>query len=321
MSAVAKAWNRFWFEETSPTPLALVRIAYGVLLLAWTVTLLPDVIHFYGDTPISTTTISGWRWSLFEIAASDGVLWGAYALMLGSAVALILGWHSRIAAVVGFLLLLSFQRQNVWVLNSGDLLVRHLGLFLALGASGAVLSLDRRRRAPASDLLGGAPVPVWPLRLIQLQLAAMYLFSAWSKARGDTWAEGTAVGYALRIDDLVRFAPPGFVTDQLVLVNLLTWGTLAVEIAIPLLVWNRRLRPWVLAAGAALHVGIDLTLTVGYFSFAVLVGYLAFVPGPTADRWVRRFLERIDAGTRGTAGSTEDGAPQRAGGDARSVEA
>lgn len=306
LATVSGAWNRFWFAPTSATPLAFVRIGFGLLLMAWTVTLLPDVLDFFGEVRVAETAISGWRWSLFEWSATDTAIWAAYGLLLLSAVAVTVGWFTRAAAITAFVLLLSFQRQNVWVLNSGDLLIRHLGLFVALGASGVALSLDsrrRRRRAPTAE---PPTIAVWPLRLVQLQIAAMYLFSAWSKARGDTWADGTAVGYALRIDDLVRFAPPGFVTDQLVLVNLLTYGTLALEIAIPLLVWNRRLRPWVLGAGIAMHLAIDLTLTVGFFSVAVLVGYLAFVPGDTADRWVARIRERLGAGGS-VAASVQDG--------------
>jgi hypothetical protein len=62
------------------------------------------------------------------------------------------------------------------------------------------------------------------------------------------------------------------------LVNLLTYGTLAIEAAIGILVWNRALRPWVLGLGVALHIGIDLALRVGFFSYALFVLYVAFLP-------------------------------------------
>ncbi|MBW3662631.1 MAG: HTTM domain-containing protein [Actinobacteria bacterium] len=314
---VVGAWSTFWFDERSVAPLALARIGYGLLLLGWTATLLPDVIDFFGPTPAATTTIGGWRWSVFEVAASPAALWTGYVVLIVAALALTVGLFTRLAAIVAFVLLLSFQRQNVWILNSGDLLVRHLGLFLALGAAGGALSVDRWLRA-RDRFWEPEPRPIWPLRLIQVQLAAMYLFSVWAKARGDTWAEGTAVGYALRIDDLTRFAVPDVITEQLVIVNLLTYGTLAIELAIPLLVWNRRLRPWVLGLGAVMHVAIDLTITVGFFSYAVFVGYLAFIPSETADRLVDRL--RIGAAASGS-GSADERAAQGAGRDTGSVEA
>ena len=63
-----------------------------------------------------------------------------------------------------------------------------------------------------------------------------------------------------------------------------TWGTLAVELAIGLLVWNRNLRPWVLAAGVVMHTMIMATIAVGFFSLAMFAMYLAFVPSQTVQR-------------------------------------
>ncbi len=59
--------------------------------------------------------------------------------------------------------------------------------------------------------------------------------------------------------------------------NLLTYGTLATEALVGILVWNRTLRPWVLGLGFAMHVGIDLTIRVGFFSYGMFVLYLAFL--------------------------------------------
>ena len=66
--------------------------------------------------------------------------------------------------------------------------------------------------------------------------------------------------------------------------NVLTFGTLAVELSLGLLVWNRTLRPWILLAGVSLHLGIDYAIRVGFFSYAVLVLYIAFIPPETMDR-------------------------------------
>ena len=70
----------------------------------------------------------------------------------------------------------------------------------------------------------------------------------------------------------------------------MTYGTLAVEFSLGVLIWNRRLRPYVLVAGIGLHLSIDLTMRIGFFSWAVFVAYLAFVPPDRAEQvvaWVR----------------------------------
>ncbi len=107
---------------------------------------------------------------------------------------------------------------------------------------------------------------------------------------GHTWQDGTAVSYALRIQDLVRVPAPSLLTDPQVVVAVMTWGALATEAAMAVLVFNRRLRPWVLAAGVGLHVAIDVFLQVGFFSYLMLVAYLAFVPPAALERVWRRVL-------------------------------
>jgi signal transduction histidine kinase len=122
----------------------------------------------------------------------------------------------------------------------------------------------------------------------------MYLFTVFVKVAGKTWANGTAVGYALQLWHYTRVPVPQTLIDSLVVINVMTWGTLLIELAIAILVWNRRLRPWVLAAGIALHLSIELTIKVGFFSWAVLVTYIAFVPEDTMSRWILRVRDRLD---------------------------
>jgi hypothetical protein len=87
----------------------------------------------------------------------------------------------------------------------------------------------------------------------------------------------------LRIKDVQRFSLPTFTTDSPV-INLMTYGTLAIELALAVLVWNRKLRPWVLIAGVALHLGIDYTIRVGWFSYAVIAALMSFVPAASMSR-------------------------------------
>src|SRR5206468_6924850 len=109
----------------------------------------------------------------------------------------------------------------------------------------------------------------------------------WAKLRGVTWPHGTAVGYAFRLEDLARFPVPD-IGASLALTHVLTYAVLAIEASIGVLVWNRRLRPWVLLVGVCLHLGIEYRLRVGFFSWAILVTYLAWVPADVAERVLAR---------------------------------
>ena len=80
--------------------------------------------------------------------------------------------------------------------------------------------------------------------------------------------------------------------------NLATYGTLAMELALGVLVWNRRARPWVLAMGFAMHVSIAYSIRVGFFSLAMFTLYLAFVPPGWAETQLLRLRDRMAASER-----------------------
>ncbi|HVE74730.1 MAG TPA: diacylglycerol kinase family protein [Mycobacteriales bacterium] len=294
MTRIWRGWADWAFRPVDPAPMAALRIAVGVLALGWTLSLLPDAATFLGDEGVSPELPvgGGGAWVL-PTSAPYAVL----ALLGVAAVALVAGLATRVASVAVFLLLLVVQRRDPFVLNSGDLLLRHLAFFVALMPAGEVWSLDARRRSrPPRDR---AP---WALRLLQLQVSAIYLFAVWAKVRGTTWNDGTAVGIAWQLEDLQRIALPAAVRDSLTLSALASYGTLAVEAALVVGLWLPRLRWAVMAAGVGLHLGIDATMLVGWFSAAILASYLAFVPAP-ALRSALAHGARMAPRARGSRGS------------------
>jgi hypothetical protein len=178
------------------------------------------------------------------------------------------------------------------IMNAGDGVVRSMAFFLMLAPAGAALSVDRYRKAPDRFWEFPARAP-WALRLIQVQLSIGYLSAVWHKSHNELWTNGTAVSYALRMQDIHRFATPAFITHSELLVNTLTYGTFAIELSLGVLVWNRVARPWVLLCGVALHLGIDSSIMVGFFSYVMLAGYLSFVPPDTSARVILAVRDRV----------------------------
>lgn len=284
--SVSSAWERFWFAPTPTSTLAVVRIAYATVLLVWCALISFDLFAFFSSSGLLEERVARpFTWSLLDVFSSDAALVGLFVALVGAAACLLVGWHTRVAAVVAAVLLLSFERRNLVVLNSADTLLRLFGVYLAFAPAGVALSVDRWRRA--RDRFWEFPERApWALRLMQIQVSVLYLFTVWLKVQGNTWNEGTAVSYSLRITEVARFEVPAWITQSAILANALTYGTLAVELALAVLIWNRRARPWVIAAGVALHLSIQATILVGLFSVTVFIGYLAFTPPETMTRWL-----------------------------------
>ncbi len=298
--AAVTAWDRFWFAPQSVSTLAVVRIAFALVVLAWTASLGHDLFAFYSGNGLLPEqqdvqrVVGSGAWGPLGTFTSDTALVVTYVALFVAALLLLLGLKTRIAAIVVFVGLMALTRRNIWVLDSGDPLLRSIAFFLALAPSGDALSLDRRLARRHGRVLEEFPRRApWALRLLQIQLSVLYLAAVWAKVAGETWRDGTAVSYVLRIENLQRFPLPDAVTTSELLSNLLTFGTLAVELSLGLLVWNRKLRPWILLAGASLHIGIDYAIRVGFFSYAVLVLYIAFIPPETMERWLLALRSRL----------------------------
>jgi hypothetical protein len=287
---VIAAFRRWAFDPVDTAPMAAVRIACGLITIGWVVSFLPDVNAFLADDGLTAHGVGGTRgwWTL------DGLLdvltpYGALGVLAAAGIALTLGWHTRIAAVLVPFLLIVIQRRDVYVLNSGDLLLRELAIYVALMPAGEVWSLDARRRGSSS------PRAPWGLRMLQIQVSLIYLFSVAAKLHGDTWQDGSAVGRAVQLGDLQRVLIPQSIATSVTMSALLTYGTLIVEGALVFGLWLPRFRWVVMAAGVSIHLGIEATLLIGWFSFAILSTYLAFVPAENlrtavayAGRRVRR---------------------------------
>lgn len=305
-AGLISGWDRFWFVPQQTSTLAIFRIAFGLVATGWTVSLIPTLFAFFGPESIlpNQPPEAPGVWWLLDITTSQTAIMVLFVATLAGSLALTVGLHTRLAAVVVFVGILSFERANPMVGNSGDGLLRNLALFCALAPCGAALSLDRLRTATGHFWEFPARAP-WALRLIQIQLSVVYLATVWNKVQGDHWRDGTAVSYALRIYDIQRFPSPSWVTDSVILSEILTFGTLALELGLAVLVWNRIARPWVLSLGVMLHLMIEYSILVGFFSLAIFTAYLAFLPPETVSRRILAIRNRFGRRLPSAVGSRQ----------------
>jgi hypothetical protein len=280
-------------------------MAFGALAVAWTLALLPDLYDLFGRDGVAPQP-SHWayQWGVFEFWTSDQALLIGWVVLLVAAIMLTVGWHSRLAAIVVFVLIQSFMQRDRWVFNGGDALISVEAMFLALSSCGAALSLDQRRRT--GSFWSAQTRAPWVIRLLQVQLSVIYLVNVQAKLAGEAWLDGSAASYAWRAWPL--FSAPELLTNSAFLSNVATWGTIAIELAIAVLVWNARFRAWVLLAGVVLHLSIMVTLSVGFHSLAMFILYLAFVPWIRVQELpdqVRRILKRPRQSTVGRVQDSE----------------
>jgi len=278
-----QAWNEFFFAEQSPTPVCLFRIFYGLICMADLLLLRPEWLRWYGPHAfMSLDTLGrlnhGPSMSLFKvIPQTDLAINIFFWVFLLFTVFLTAGFMTRLCAVAVYLCMGSIQMRNGFILNSGDTLILVCGFFLMFAPSGAAFSVDRWLRIRRGKETAGVvqPCSPWAQRMLQIQTAVVYLSTFYWKSMGILWINGTAVYYALHLQDFQRFPIPPL--HNMYLIRTLTWSTLAIEFALGVLIWFKETRYPVLLAGICLHLGIEYAMNIPLFEWMAVATYINFV--------------------------------------------
>jgi hypothetical protein len=273
--------------------LALFRVALGLLLLADLALRSGDLVAHYSDWGVLPRALleprlGEWRWSLHLLHGSAAWQSALFVVAALAAVSLTLGYRTRLATLVSWVLLQSLQTRNPLVLQGGDnllLLLLFWSLFLPLGARASLdAALDRSPRRDSQHLSVASAA-------ILIQAMSVYFFSALLKSSPDWLPDGTAVYYAFHND---QFAAP--VAEWLrQFPGAMRAATIAVwwlELLGPLLIFSPVLRVPLrllfLGLFLALEVSFIVCLRIGLFPFISITSLLLFLPGEFWDRIARR---------------------------------
>ncbi len=287
-------WNSFWFSPSDPATLGLIRILAGLMLLythlVWTL----DLPGFFGPhgwlTPETIGSLpehSPFQWSYFYWIHSTGLLWIAHAAALIIFTLFTVGLWTRTMSVLAFFATVSYINRASFAQFGLDDTNAMLALYLMIGPSGAAYSLDRwlKRRSIGRNLpieeSVGANIAI---RLLQVHMCVIYLFSGIGKIQGEMWWNGDAVLMAVANLEYQSLSATWLVRYP-ILVYALTHITVFWEASYCVLVWPRLTRPIVLAIAAGVHLGIGMFLGMWTFGLAMLIGNMAFV-----SPWVVRRL-------------------------------
>lgn len=271
-------------------PFALDLRALGLLRIALAAVLLTDLAirstdleaHYanMGVLPLHALFANCWTPYQISLHTISG-LWQVQAILFlvaaGFAAALLLGYHTRWMTVLSWLMLVSVQNRNPLILQGGDDLLRMLlfwGIFLPWGRC---YSLDARHKPlPASFTYFSAATVAYIV-----QLALLYWCTALLKSGPEWTQDGTALYYALSLDQILM--PVGrLLYPHSELLRLLTFGAYYTEMLLPFLLFIPfRVAWWRMVFITVLflfHVGISLTLFVGLFYLINMASLLALLP-------------------------------------------
>lgn len=308
---VWEAWNEFWFTPTNPATLSAIRVFAGAMLFythliwsfdlsgffgpnGWLPSQLMTDLHQYMNGGIEGAARA--NWSYFYHIQSPTVLWIVHIAALVVFFCLMVGFFSRTMAVLAYVAAVSYANRVTPGAYFGlDKINCLLAMYLMLGPCGARYSLDRiwrlRRGAPRE-----VPLSVWAnlaIRLLQIHMCIIYLFSGLGKLQGESWWDGFAVWASSANLEYQYLIDMTWLARHPYVINFLTHATVYWELSYCVLIWPRLTRPWVLLMAVFVHLGIVVAYGMPTFGLVMLIGNLAFVSPETVRRWVDPVANRV----------------------------
>ena len=283
--------------------LALFRVTLALVLLGDLYMRSWDLRAFYTDFGVLPRSAlierfsDRWIISLHLMSGQWQVQALLFVIAAGFALMMLFGWRTRLATIASWVMLASLHNRNPAVLQGGDTLLRMLvfwAMFLPLGAVYSVdsgLDPDQERPKPLRIFSAGSVG-------LMLQIAALYWFAVLLKTGPEWRHEGSAVYYALSLEQMAT--PLGrWLLHFPMLVKFLSFFTLVVEALAPVFLFFPVLAGPVRTVAVLFLVGLQLgfgtCLSLGHFPFVASAMMMSMLPSwfwefggiPGADRRAR----------------------------------
>ncbi len=280
-------WKVFLLDARS---LAVYRIGLGLILVIDCLERWTDLELMLGPNgifPLETLTRYHGTITMWSLAnLHDSVAWSGIVLALEglAGAALAIGWHTRIATIVGWVALVSVIRRGSPAVNAGDVWLAcqmFWAMFLPLGAWWSSDALRQRATTPTLQPPRQPPTAVSSVATaaLVLQLIAVYLGAGLSKCNAD-WFTGNALAVALSVHDHGTSLGMMLTRDAW-LTRPLQWLVILGEVILPLLllaVPTPRVRVGLVVLFTIFHGATWLGMTLGYFPVVGIVAWLPLLP-------------------------------------------
>lgn len=239
-AALSRAWSQVWFQDSPTSPLELARIGIGAALLLHYAQATPHLFDLWGDAGWMPRDVvmkirDPWMQSVFFYFGAPWEWVAFHGLFLLCCAAFMVGWRTSWVKWIVLVGQISYDYRNPMLTYGVDWIAASLLFILCVAPVGRALSLDRVRAVRAAkvkDLEARLPPygSAWAgacTRLMQIQMAVLFFYSAISKLRGGAWWSGDAVWTVFTTDEYYNRIILGVLASHYWLVNLATYGTIS----------------------------------------------------------------------------------------------
>jgi len=292
------AWRWLADEPHHLQGIRIVQITIGLVLLYRLLTEAPFAAYLWGPDGVgygSTGYVLGPLLGglLDHVYASEISIYAVLLVQAAAAVALILGYRTRLATVVALATVFMLEQRLPTFTDGGDNILRLVLMYL-------LFVLPARATATRGSLA------VWlhnvAVLAIILQVIVLYAATGLLKASGSQWSHGTAIYYLSQMEPTwLPFLREAFM--QPLVTTGMTYFAVLHQMLFPVAMFSRFKLLWV-ALGIGFHVGIAVFMGLLTFSTMMIGLELFLLTDPEFDslrahgHWLR---ERLGLPRRGGA--------------------
>ncbi len=318
MDQAGAGWNRFWYKPSDACTLGLMRLLTGVVYVYWYLTLIPDLVFFFGGKgllPLEKIRADATRgdavtmFSYWDYVSTPTAIWAAYFIGLAVLVCFTVGFYSRISAILSYIVIISFAHRAPMMIGAFEQTLPLLLLGFCIGPCGACFSVDRWLSGRAvkdypvklKELDQPSTLATIGLRLIQIHLTLITVAMLVAKLKYGVWWTGGAAWLLIVRPESRAFdfsslgkLPTAPEPEKNMLFDAWTHMVIIFQILFPITIWNQLLRPLVIAVSGV--VWLLIAAVTGMFPFCALmfIATLAFIPGES----LRNFMHSCCGGSK-----------------------
>lgn len=270
-----------------------MRIGIGIiLLLDLGIRSLSIKAFFTNDGVLPLDVLKQYNWSpaYFSFHTASGELWWQILLFVINTICivfLIIGFRARLFTFICWVFLTSLQNRNPFILQGGDDLLRIILFWAMFLPWGERYSVQKKSHYPTNYFS-------WANIGYLLLPCSIFFFSALLKTSPEWRTEGTALYYALSLDQ-IRLPFGTFIYQFPTLLKALTFFVFYTELIAPLLLIMPFVPNKIRQIGIVLYVlvfiGIASSLYVGLFYIIGLVSLIGLLPSGFIDWFENHFYK------------------------------
>ncbi len=273
-------WDDFWFAPQNLLGLAFMRAVLCGTLLYVSFMRFFNLYFFTDETWVTREKAM----AIIPEIARPAFTWNFWPDSMNMTMNIVvvilfalltLGIGGRLLMAMAWIINMGFFYRNVSV-HFGVDLVGSLFLFYMIFTNScerlSVVNLLRKKKNfVPSDFISSMMI-----RMMQVQVMAIYAYTGWEKLKGASWWDGTAL-WSIMVNPQIATMDFSFLREIPWIIPVLGYLTIIFEVYFPpMVIWHKSRHVWLLM-GFLMHMGIGLFMGLMPFALVMVSAYFLFL--------------------------------------------